>query len=419
MDKLKTEILDLAKSAQRASLRVAELGSGEKNAWIKNTCTLLQERREIIFEANRADLEMADKKNVTGPIRARLDLSGSRWDDMILGLEQIAELEDPVGQVTRMWVRPNGLKVGRMRIPLGVIGIIYESRPNVTIDAAALCVKAGNACILRGGSDAINTNLALGEVLRDATTRTEIPREAISVISMTDRSAIDHLLRASSFVDLVIPRGGPELIRHVTENSSVPILRHDAGICHMFIDKSAQFEMASSLILDSKLRQVSVCNGLETLLVHRDTKDDLLPKILKILLKSGVEIRGCPEICRILPGAIPAKESDWTTEYLDTILSVKVVHGLEEAIEHIRSYGSNHTEVIVTESIKTAEDFLDRVNSSTVGVNCSTAFSDGFRLGLGAEIGISTSKLHAYGPMGLEGLTTEKFILRGEGQIRE
>ena len=419
MDKLKTEILDLAKSAQRASLRVAELGSGEKDAWIKNTCTLLQERQDIIFEANRADLEMADKKNVTGPIRARLDLSGSRWDDMILGLEQIAELEDPVGQVTRMWVRPNGLKVGRMRIPLGVIGIIYESRPNVTIDAAALCVKAGNACILRGGSDAINTNLALGEVLRDATTRTEIPREAISVISMTDRSAIDHLLRASSFVDLVIPRGGPELIRHVTENSSFPILRHDAGICHMFIDKSAQFEMASSLILDSKLRQVSVCNGLETLLVHRDTKDDLLPKILKILLKSGVEIRGCPEICRILPEAIPAKESDWTTEYLDTILSVKVVNGLEEAIEHIRNYGSNHTEVIVTESIKTAEDFLDRVNSSTVGVNCSTAFSDGFRLGLGAEIGISTSKLHAYGPMGLEGLTTEKFILRGEGQIRE
>tara|TARA_Y100000590_G_scaffold163172_1_gene187039 strand:+ start:1182 stop:2441 length:1260 start_codon:yes stop_codon:yes gene_type:complete len=419
MDKLKTEILDLAKSAQRASLRVAELGSGEKNAWIKNTCTLLQERREIIFEANRADLEMADKKSVTGPIRARLDLSGSRWDDMISGLEQIAELEDPVGQVTRMWVRPNGLKVGRMRIPLGVIGIIYESRPNVTIDAAALCVKAGNACILRGGSDAINTNLALGEVLRDATTKTEVPREAISVISMTDRSAIDHLLRASSFVDLVIPRGGPELIRHVTEKSSVPILRHDAGICHMFIDKSAQFEMASSLILDSKLRQVSVCNGLETLLVHRDTKDDLLPRILKTLLKSGVEIRGCPEICRILPEAIPAKESDWTTEYLDTILSVKVVHGLEEAIEHIRSYGSNHTEVIVTESIKTAEDFLDRVNSSTVGVNCSTAFSDGFRLGLGAEIGISTSKLHAYGPMGLEGLTTEKFILRGEGQIRE
>lgn len=419
MDKLKTEILDLAKSAQRASLRVAELGSGEKDAWIKNTCTLLQERREIIFEANRADLEMADKKSVTGPIRARLDLSGSRWDDMISGLEQIAELEDPVGQVTRMWIRPNGLKVGRMRIPLGVIGIIYESRPNVTIDAAALCVKAGNACILRGGSDAINTNLALGEVLREATMGTEIPREAISVISMTDRSAIDHLLRASSFVDLVIPRGGPELIRHVTENSSVPILRHDAGICHMFIDKSAQFEMASSLILDSKLRQVSVCNGLETLLVHRDTQDDLLPKILKILLKSGVEIRGCPEICRILPGAIPAKESDWTTEYLDTILSVKVVNGLEEAIEHIRNYGSNHTEVIVTESIKTAEDFLDRVNSSTVGVNCSTAFSDGFRLGLGAEIGISTSKLHAYGPMGLEGLTTEKFILRGEGQIRE
>ena len=419
MDKLKTEILDLAKSAQRASLRVAELGSGEKDAWIKNTCALLQERREIIFDANRADLEMADKRSVAGPMRARLDLSGSRWDDMISGLEQIAELEDPVGQVTRMWVRPNGLKVGRMRIPLGVIGIIYESRPNVTIDAAALCVKAGNACILRGGSDAINTNLALGEVLRDATTRTEIPREAISVISMTDRSAIDHLLRASSFVDLVIPRGGPELIRHVTENSSVPILRHDAGICHMFIDKSAQFEMASSLILDSKLRQVSVCNGLETLLVHRDTKDDLLPKILKILLKSGVEIRGCPEICTILTEAIPAKESDWTTEYLDTILSVKVVDGLEEAIEHIRNYGSNHTEVIVTESIKTAEDFLDRVNSSTVGVNCSTAFSDGFRLGLGAEIGISTSKLHAYGPMGLEGLTTEKFILRGEGQIRE
>lgn len=419
MDKLKTEILDLARRAHVASLRLSDIGSDRKDAWLKKTGTLLEEQKHLIFEANRVDLDRGDKKGITGPMRSRLDLSGSRWDDMLSGLRQIADLQDPVGEITRMWVRPNGLKVGRMRIPLGVIGIIYESRPNVTVDAAALCVKAGNACILRGGSDAIETNLALGRVLRDAAMETEIPQDAISIVSITDRSAIDHLLRASSFIDLIIPRGGPELIKHVTENSSVPILRHDAGICHMFIDESAQLEMASSLVLDSKLRQVSVCNGLETLLVHRGTNSDILLKILNLLFQSGVEIRGCSEICAAFDKAIPAEEADWSTEYLDKILSVKVVDGLEDAIAHIRKYGSNHTEVIITENLNSAQAFLDRVNSSTVGVNCSTAFSDGFRLGLGAEIGISTSKLHAYGPMGLEGLTAEKFVLRGEGQIRE
>jgi glutamate-5-semialdehyde dehydrogenase len=318
-----------------------------------------------------------------------------------------------------MSVRPNGLRVGRMRIPLGVIGIIYESRPNVTVDAAALCVKAGNAVILRGGSEAIHSNLALAEELSAAAGETGVPEDAVSIVSTTDRGAIDHLLREDAHVDLIIPRGGPGLIRKVNESSRIPVIKHDAGVCHVFIDASADPQMAQRIVVDSKLRQMAVCNGLETLLVHRDAAQTAIPGVLKALHEEGVELRGDERTCEIFGDAVSARESDWSEEFLGPILAVRVVDDLDAAVEHIRRYGSDHTEIIVTESYRSAQEFLRRVNSSTVGVNCSTAFADGYRLGLGAEIGISTSRLHAYGPMGLEELTTRKFVLYGDGQLRE
>ncbi|NNL85059.1 MAG: glutamate-5-semialdehyde dehydrogenase, partial [Myxococcales bacterium] len=391
----------------------------EKDAWLLRAAERLEQARPSILAENRKDVEEARARGIAPPMVARLELEGERWSDMLAGLRQIAALPDPVGEVTRMRVRPNGLRVGQMRIPLGVIGIIYESRPNVTVDAAALCVKAGNACILRGGSEAIRTNLALGDALRAAARDTGLPEDAVALVPRTDRAAIDYLLKASRYVDLIIPRGGPGLIRRVTENTTIPVLSHDAGICHVFLDESAELEMARAIVRDSKIRQVSVCNGLETLLVHTRAAETILPEILKSLAEEGVEIRGCPRTRAVFGDALPAEDVDWTAEYLDKILAVRVVDDLDGAVAHIRDFGSNHTEVIVTESYRNAQAFLRRVNSSTVGVNCSTAYADGYRLGLGAEIGVSTSKLHAYGPMGLEGLTTQKFVLEGEGQLRE
>jgi glutamate-5-semialdehyde dehydrogenase len=306
-----------------------------------------------------------------------------------------------------------------MRIPLGVIGIIYESRPNVTVDAAALCVKAGNAVILRGGSEAIHSNLALAEELRAAARDTDVPEDAIAVIPQTDREAIDFLLHVDRLVDLIIPRGGPGLIRKVTETSRIPVIKHDAGVCHVFLDATADAEMARRIVLDSKLRQMAVCNGLETLLVHAEAAPRVLPGVLKALHEEGVEVRGDARTCELFGDAVAATDADWAEEYLAPVLAVRVVADMDAAIAHIRRYGSDHTEVIITENYANSQAWLRRVSSSTVGVNCSTAFADGFRLGLGAEIGISTSKLHAYGPMGLEGLTTLKFVLRGDGQLRE
>jgi glutamate-5-semialdehyde dehydrogenase len=416
---LEREIVELARRAREAARETARLGRRAKDAWLLRAAERLEGSRDEVLAANRRDLAAAAEKGVSGPMLARLDLEGSRWRDMIAGLREVAALEDPVGEVTRMWVRPNGLRVGRMRIPLGVIGIIYESRPNVTVDAAALCVKAGNAVVLRGGSEAIHTNVALGEALRAAARDAGVPEDAVAVVPHTDRAAIDVLLRQDRYVDLVIPRGGPALIRKVTETSTIPVIKHDAGVCHVYLDASADPEMAVAIARDSKIRQVSVCNGLETLLAHRAAARSALPQVLKALHEEGVEIRGCPETCRIFPEAVPADEADWGTEYLDKILAVRVVPDLEAAVEHIQRYGSDHTEVIVTSDYASAQRFLREVNSSVVGVNCSTAFSDGQRLGLGAEIGISTSRLHAYGPMGLESLTTRKFVLYGEGQLRE
>jgi glutamate-5-semialdehyde dehydrogenase len=416
---LQDRIHELATRAHDAAERLAELSTREKNAWLLRAAERLEAAEDAIRQENRRDLREAESRGVAAPLVGRLEISDAKWADMIAGMRDVAALPDPVGSVEQMRVRPNGLRVGRMRIPLGVIGIIYESRPNVTVDAAALCVKAGNAVILRGGSEAILSNLALAKELREAAAETDVPEDAVSIVETTDREAIQHLLREAENVDLIIPRGGPELIRMVSQNSQIPVIKHDAGVCHVLLDASADPEMAKRIVLDSKLRQMAVCNGLETLLVHRDAARTVMPGVLKALHEEGVELRGDAAVCQIFGDAQPADEADWAEEYLAPVLAVRVVEDLDAAIAHIRRYGSNHTEIIVTESYANAQAFLRRVNSSTVGVNCSTAFSDGYRLGLGAEIGISTSKLHAYGPMGLEELTTRKFVLHGDGQLRE
>jgi glutamate-5-semialdehyde dehydrogenase len=414
---LETQTHDIAVAARQASLRCADLSTTDKNAWLLAAAERLEAAKSSILASNAADLASAEKAGIEGPMLRRLELADSKWTTMIAGLRDVAALPDPVGRVESTGVRPNGLQVGRMRIPLGVIGIIYESRPNVTVDAAALCVKAGNAVILRGGSEAIRTNLALAEELRAAARDGAVPEDAIAIIPHTDRQAIDVLLREEENVDLIIPRGGHGLIRKVTAESRIPVLKHDVGICHVFIDASADPEMATRIVIDSKIRQMSVCNGLETLLFHRDALATAMPRVLKALHEEGVELRGDPRTCEVFGDARPASESDWSEEFLGPILAVRVVDDLDAAIEHIQRYGSIHTDVIVTDSYRDAQEFLRRVNSSTVGVNCSTAFADGYQLGLGAEIGISTTKLHAFGPMGLEGLTTLKFVLRGDGQI--
>jgi glutamate-5-semialdehyde dehydrogenase len=412
-------VRELARRAREASLETAVLDTRTKDAWLLRAAERLEAARARVLEANAADMAAAEERGVAAPMVRRLALAGGKWEDMLAGLRHVATLPDPVGEISEMRVRPNGLRVGRMRIPLGVIGIIYESRPNVTVDAAALCVKAGNAVVLRGGSEALHSNLALAAELRAAAEETGVPADAVGIVDRTDRAAVDALLACDEWLDLVIPRGGRALIRKVVEESTIPVLKHDAGVCHVFLDASADPEMATRIVLDSKLRQMAVCNALETLLVHRDAARSVMPVVLKALHEQGVEIRGCPETRAIFAEAVPASEADWSAEYLEKILAVRVVDSLDEAVKHIETFGTDHTEVIVTSDYASSQAWVRRVQSSTVGVNCSTAFADGYRLGLGAEIGISTSRLHAYGPMGLEGLTTRKFVLFGDGQLRE
>jgi glutamate-5-semialdehyde dehydrogenase len=416
---LAQDVEELARRARLASRATAELDTRSKDAWLLRAAERLEAARARILESNLADIREAEARGLEPPLLARLSLAGDKWRDMLAGLRDVAALPDPIGAIDELRVRPNGLRVGRMRIPLGVILIIYESRPNVTVDAAALCIKAGNAVILRGGSEALRANCALGEELRAAARETGVPEDAVAVVPTADRAAIDCLLRADRYVDLVIPRGGPGLIRRVVETSRIPVIKHDAGVCHVFLDASADPQMAVAIVRDSKVRQMAVCNGLETLLCHREAARRLLPEVLKALHEEGVEIRGCAATREVFAEARPASEQDWREEYLDRILAVRVVDDLDAAVAHVREYGSDHTDVIVTRDYRNAQEWLRRVDSSTVGVNCSTAFADGQRLGLGAEIGISTSRLHAYGPMGLEGLTTRKFVLYGDGQLRE
>jgi glutamate-5-semialdehyde dehydrogenase len=337
---------------------------------------------------------------------------------MAASLKEVALLPDPVGEVIRMWTRPNGLRVGKMRIPLGVIGIIYESRPNVTSDAAGLCLKAGNAVILRGGSEAIHSNMAIAGVLREVCRKQGVPPDAIQVIPTTSRKAVEEMLQLEEYIDVIIPRGGEELIRFVVSRSKIPVIKHYKGVCHVFVDASADRKMAERICYNAKVQRPGVCNAMETLLVHRKIAPSFLPPMAEKFKAAGVELRGCPQTRKILRSISPAREEDWSAEYLDLILAVRVVEDLDEAVRHIIRYGSSHTDSIVTRDYENAERFLKEVPSSTVLVNASTRFSDGFQLGLGAEIGISTTKLHAFGPMGVEDLTTSKFIVYGTGQIR-
>jgi len=416
---IRRAIQEMARNARKASHRLARLSTDLKNRALFEMADEIERSQTLLIEENEKDLVRAGEPfRLSAALMDRLRLTPAVIEAMANGIREVARLADPVGEVVKMWRRPNGLMVGRMRIPIGVIGIIYESRPNVTADAAALCLKSGNSVILRGGSEAFQSNRAIGKILKESIARMGIPQEAIQVLSHTEREAIHEMLQLDEEIDLIIPRGGEELIRFVTDHSRIPVIKHYKGVCHVFVDENADLEMATRVCINAKVQRPGVCNAMETLLVHEKVAKRCLPAIARALQEKGVELRGCPETLKVLPGIKEAEEADWSREYLDLILAVKVVRGLEEAVEHIGRYGSLHTEAIITSDYQNAQRFLKEVNSSCVLVNASTRFNDGFELGLGAEIGISTTKLHAFGPMGLEELTTTKFIVYGEGQIR-
>jgi glutamate-5-semialdehyde dehydrogenase len=415
---IKARVAEIAKNAKKAATALARLSSDAKDRALLDMAEALTRQTGLLMRENAKDLEKATQMGLSAAMIDRLVLNESTIEGIAKGLKEVAGLPDPVGKVTSMWRRPNGLLVGRMRIPLGVIGIIYESRPNVTADAAALCLKSGNAVILRGGSEAINSNIAIANILQSVLKKRAIPEEAIQVIPMTEREAVREMLQLEEYIDVIIPRGGEDLIRAVVNESKIPVIKHYKGVCHIFVDVGADLDMAVNICMNAKTQRPGVCNAMETLLVHQDIAGKFLPLVASHLKGAGVVLRGCDRTRRILKDVEQAKEEDWYQEYLDLVLSVRVVDDLDAAVAHIEKYGSLHTESIVTNNYQNAQRFLNEVNSSTVLVNASTRFSDGFELGLGAEIGISTTKLHAFGPMGLEELTTTKFIIYGNGQVR-
>jgi glutamate-5-semialdehyde dehydrogenase len=408
----------IAADAREASFTMAKLSSVAKNDLLLNMSLALINNTAHLLGENRRDLEGGEKKGLSAAMLDRLMLDEARVKGMADGLREVAALADPVGEVTRMWKRPNGLMVGKMRIPLGVIGIVYEARPNVTADAAALCLKSGNSVILRGGSEAIYSNVAIARILREEMTKAGIPAAALSLIPFVEREGVLEMLKQEEFIDLIIPRGGESLIRFVVDHSKIPVIKHYKGVCHLFVDSSADFTMAERLIVNAKTQRPGVCNALETLLIHKDVAETFVPRIHELLSGLRVELRGDETFRQFAPQAKPASEEDWYAEYLDLILACRVVDDLDEAIAHINRYGSLHTEAIVTADYGNAQRFIREVNSGVVLVNASTRFADGNQLGLGAEIGISTTKLHSFGPMGLEDLTTTKFIVYGDGQVR-
>lgn len=416
---MKNSLVEIAKRARSASRILAKVPSAQKDDAIRKMAEALMSNKSKILKINESEVQTARRNGLKPSLIDRLTLTDERLQTTSRGLVEIVGLPDPVGAIKKMWKRPNGLLVGKMRIPLGVILIIYEARPNVTVDAAGLCIKSGNAVILRGGSEAFRTNRAIVKILRKACVEAGLPEDAIQLVPTTERSAIAELLKMEEYIDLVIPRGGEELIRFVSEHSRIPVIKHYKGVCHIFVDASADIEQAIKICYNAKVQRPGVCNAMETLLVHKDIAKEFLPRMKKEYDKAKVELRGCAETRKILPDIKAATEEDWYAEYLDLILAVKIVKNIDEAIDHIERYGSMHTEAIITKDYQNAQKFLSGVNSSTVLVNASTRFSDGYQLGLGAEIGISTSKIHAFGPMGVEELTTEKFIVFGNGQIRE
>ncbi len=416
---IKSMIREIATSAKDASRLLRTINRKEKDAALESIGRKLVERKNEIITRNKKDLAAAKEKGLSSAMLDRLTLDEKTINSIVQGLNEVMLLPDPVGEVTGMWKRPNNLQVGKIRIPLGVIGFIYESRPNVTVDAASLCIKSGNAVILKGGSEAINSNLILADIIKDGLEENNLPGKAVQVIPSTDRQATTELLSCDDLVDVIIPRGGEGLIRFVTENSRIPVLKHYKGVCHAYVDKYADIKTAIDICINSKVQRPGVCNAMETMLVHKDIAEEFMPEVAKAFRKAKVEIRGCEKTRALIPDAVPATEEDWPAEFLDLILAVKIVDSMEEAFLHIEKYGSNHTETIITKDYARARRFLSQVDSSVVLVNASTRFNDGNQLGLGAEIGINTSKLHAFGPMGLTELTTTKFIVYGDGQVRE
>lgn len=419
MDTVADYMRQLGEEARRASRLLAKLETADKNRALMLTADILDAARETLANANQRDLEAGQAKGLEAALLDRLALTPARIDSMIEGIRQVAALPDPVGEVTDMRRLNSGIEVGKMRVPLGVIGIIYESRPNVTVEAASLCLKSGNAAILRGGSEAIESNRAIAACLKQGLVQAGLPDSLVQVVETTDRAAVGELITMTDYVDVIVPRGGKSLIERISREARVPVIKHLDGICHVYIDAMADDEKAIAIALNAKTHRYGTCNTMETLLVHQSQAEALLPRLAAAYAEHQVELRGCPRTLAILPQAKPATDDDWDTEYLAPILAIRVVADIDEAIEHINQHGSHHTDSIVTEHYTLARRFLREVDSSSVMVNASTRFADGFEYGLGAEIGISTDKIHARGPVGLEGLTSQKYIVLGDGQVRQ
>lgn len=415
---IKQHMQEIGRQARIASRAMARAGTAQKNLSLTATASALDTTRNTILAANAKDLDSGKKNGLDAALLDRLELNTSRINAMIEGCHQVASLADPIGAITEMNYRPSGIQVGKMRVPLGVVGIIYESRPNVTIDAASLCLKSGNATILRGGSEAIHSNQAIAQAVQQGLKAAQLPQTAVQVIETTDRNAVGELIAMPEFVDVIIPRGGKNLIERINRDAKVAVIQHLDGICHVYIDDKADLTKAFDIAMNAKTHRYGVCNAMETLVVAEGIASSILPKLAEAYQAKGVELRGCDESRNILRNINAATEEDWRTEYLAPILSIKIVKGLDEAITFINHYSSNHTEAIVTEDYTRARRFLTEVDSSSVMVNASTRFADGFEYGLGAEIGISTNKIHARGPVGLEGLTSQKWIVLGDGHIR-
>ena len=416
---IKDKVLAKAKEAKEASRFIGNASTDLKNRIILKMAEYLKQKKDMLIKANMVDIKNAEKKGLTKALIDRLTLTEKRIDEMVKGLEEIVSLPDPVGEITKMWLRPNGMLVGRMRVPIGVIGVIYEARPNVTVDVTGLCLKAGNSVVLRGGSEAINSNIALVKILKEALKKEKMHEGVVSYIDIPEREAVLEIVKLEGIIDLIIPRGGEGLIRTVTENSRIPVLKHYKGVCHVFVDREADLSMAEEICFNAKVQRPATCNAMETMLVDEAIAKKFLPKMLKRFEEANVQLKGCPKTKKIYPEVMNVTEEDFYKEYLDLILNVKVVKNIDEAIEHITKYGSAHSDTIVTQNYSKAMRFLREVDSSAVFVNASTRLNDGYQFGLGAEIGISTDKIHARGPMGLEELTCTKFIVFGSGQLRQ
>jgi glutamate-5-semialdehyde dehydrogenase len=408
-----------ARAAKEAARVMALCSAKVKNEALLQMARGLEEKSKTVLDANRVDLEQARGKAVSKAFLDRLALTEGRIEEMAQGLRQIAQLPDPVGEVVKMWRRPNGMEIGKVRVPIGVIGVIYEARPNVTADAAGLCLKSGNAVVLRGGSEAIESNGIIANVLAKGAEKAGVPPEVIQFLDTPDREAVMVLLGLDRYVDLIIPRGSEEFVRMVAAKATVPVLKHDKGLCHVYIDEDADLRVAGEIVLNAKVQRPGVCNAMETLLVHREIAPKFLPAVAQRLIEAGVELRGCPTTRALIPQAKEATDHDWSTEYLDLILSIKVVGSFDEAVAHIQRYGSGLAEAIVTSNYHRARQFGQVVDAACVFINASTRLADGNQFGMGAEMGISTSKLHARGPVGVEELTTTKYVIHGDGQLRE